>query len=81
MTDIEMDLIMAKAEIYALKKGNMFTVPEDYVRVVFCRDCVHGEQVQLTDGTPAYCCDVFGEDHLFGGHEYCSSGKRRENNG
>ena len=81
MTDIEMDLILAKAEIAALKKGNMFTVPEDYVKVVRCRDCANGEQVQMIDGTPAYYCDVFGEAFLFSGDEYCSSGKRRENNG
>ena len=39
MTDIEMDLIMAKAEIAALKAGNMFTVPDDYVKVVRCGHC------------------------------------------
>ena len=81
MTDIEMDLIMAKAEIAALKAGNMFTVPEDYVKVVRCRDCVHGTQVQLCDGVPVYLCEEFGEDFLFGEREYCSSGKRRENDG
>ena len=81
MTDIEMDLIMAKAEIAALKAGNMFTVPEDYVKVVRCRDCVNGFQVQLSDGTPAYYCDFFGEDFFFGGHEFCSSGERRKDNG
>ena len=42
MTDLEMDLILAKSEIATLKreaKGNMFTVPDDYVKVVRCKNC------------------------------------------
>lgn len=42
LTDLEMDLLLAQAEVATLKreaKGNMFTVPDDFVKVVRCKDC------------------------------------------
>lgn len=81
LTDIEMDLLLAKAEVATLKReaqGNMFTVPNDYVKVVRCRDCVHGKQVQLVNGTAAYHCKIHSEDPFFLGMDYCSSGERKD---
>ena len=44
LTDLEMDLLLANAEIATLKreaKGNMFTVPDDFVKIPCrCKDCV-----------------------------------------
>ena len=67
MNDLEADLMIAKAEIAALKKGKAFAVPEDYVKVVRCRDC------QLQRG-----CQV---GQLLGDDGYCSFGERRKDNG
>jgi hypothetical protein len=81
MNDLEADLLIAKAEIATLKKGNMFTVPEDYVKVVRCRDCVSGEPEPTFDGDVVYKCKKHSKYERFYGHDYCSSGKRRKDDG
>lgn len=59
---------------------NMFTVPEDYVKVVRCHECVNGEPESTDCGDEVYRCEKHHESERFYGHDYCSSGERRDNN-
>jgi len=77
MTDLEMDLLLAQAEVATLKRaaaGNMFTVPDDYVKVVRCKDCGISEPSELG------CGWVFCNNNLQHHQEshYCGYGKRKD---
>lgn len=56
-----------------------WVIPEDYVKVVRCRDCKHA---QMTFGGECKYCDFWQEDGgealYLDGDFYCAAGERRE---
>lgn len=81
MTDLEMDLLLAQAEVATLKRaaaGNMFTVPDDFVKVVRCEHCEYQDDCMKQI---VFCeRDHVLEQNVNQYHklEFCSFGKRKD---
>ncbi len=90
MTDLEMDLILAKAEIATLKSekaelekavaGNMFTPHPDMVKVVRCKDCKHLYCMSAVDRR--FYCRHWPKGlegiNIVEENPYCSYGERKD---
>lgn len=79
MTDLEMDLLLAQAEVATLKRasaGNMFTVPDDYVKVLRCKDCKQSKAWQNQFGHEGFMCNLLCID--ISPNDYCSFGDQKD---